>query len=339
MMQASLRGRDEAMTIGAGRLAGVRRAFAVVSMLLGLAGTAAAATTPAGTVIQASAEVSFVIGSTPLSVRSNAPALSVDQLIDVAVVAMMASVPVRAAETGRSVAFRVVNTGNAPESLHLQLATAVAGNGFDVLPHAPSIFLDSDASGSLTPADIAYAPGGNDPLLAPGASAVVLAVVDVPSGLASGAHSRLEFDARVTAGAGAPGTVFGGVGPNGVDAITGSSGGAAHASSDLLVSGVDVALLKSAAVTAADGSNNAEPGARIDYDITVQVTGAGLVHSLLVSDPIPASTRYVPASVQVDGIAQSDVAAFQPTTGQVQVSLGDVPAGAVHHVRFSVLIN
>jgi uncharacterized repeat protein (TIGR01451 family) len=339
MMQACRRGRDEAIAIEAGRMAGVRRAFAVVSLLLGLAGAASAATTPAGTVIQASAEVSFVIGSVPLTVRSNAPALSVDQLIDVAIVPMIASVPVRAAETGRSVAFRVVNTGNAPESVHLALATAVAGNGFDAIPHSPSIFLDTDASGSLTPADAAYAPGGNDPVLAPGASAVVLAVVDVPSGLAVGAHSRLEFDAHVTAGAAAPGTVFGATGPNGVDAITGLSGGAAHATSELLVSGVDVALLKSATVTATDGSSSAEPGARIDYDIAVQVTGAGLVHGLLISDPIPASTHYIPASVQLDGIAQSDVAAFQSAAGQIQVSLGDVPAGAVHHVRFSVLIN
>ena len=92
-------------------------------------------------------------------------------------------------------------------------------------------------------------------------------------------------------------------------------------------------------MTATDGSSIAEPGSRIDYDIAVQVTGAGLVHGLVVSDPIPASTRYVPASVQIDGIAQSDAVAFQPAAGQIQVSFGDVPAGAIHHVRFSVLIN
>jgi uncharacterized repeat protein (TIGR01451 family) len=325
--------------IAAGPVARLRRAFAAAALLLGLAGVASAATTPAGTVIQASAEVSFVIGTTPLTVRSNAPALSVDQLIDVAVVATMSTVPVRAAQTGRSLAFRVVNTGNAPETVHLQLATAVAGNGFDAIPHAPSIFLDTDSSSSLSPADVAYAPGSNDPVLAPGASAVVLAVVDVPAGLANGAHSRVEFDARVNAGVAAPGTVLGSAGPNGVDVITGLSGGVAHATSDLLVSGVDVALLKSATVTAADGSNNAEPGARIDYVIAVQVTGAGLVQGLVVSDPIPAATRFIPASVQVDGIAQSDAVAFQPAASQVQVSFGDVPAGAIHHVRFSVLIN
>ena len=338
-MQACRRGRVGPTTTGAGWHSGLGRALAFALLLLGLADGAAAATTPAGTVIQASAEVSFVIGSTPLSVRSNAPALSVDQLIDVAVVATMATVPVRAAETARSLAFRVVNTGNAPETVHLQLATAVAGNAFDAIARTPSIFLDTDSSNTLTPADVAYAPGSNDPVLAPGASAVVLAVVDVPSGVANGAHGRVEFDARVTAGVGAPGTVFGATGPNGVDAITGLSGGVAHATSDLLVSGVDVALRQSATVAATDGSSIAEPGSRIDYDIAVQVTGAGLVHGLVVSDPIPASTRYVPASVQIDGIAQSDAVAFQPAAGQIQVSFGDVPAGAIHHVRFSVLIN
>ena len=326
--------------IGVGRVARIRHLYAAVGLLLGLLPAAAwCAATPAGTVIQASAEVSWLVGSIALTVRSNAPVLTVDQLIDVAVVPTMATVPVRGAETGHSVAFRVVNTGNAPETLHLQLATALAGNSFDAIPHAPPLYLDADGSGTLTPADVVYAAGGNDPVLAPGASAVVLAVVDVPSGVANGSHGRLEVDARVLQGNGAPGTVFAGAGPNGADAIAGPSGGAAHAASDLLVSGVDVSLLKSATVTAADGTATADPGARIDYDIAVQVTGAGFVHGLVVSDPIPASTHYVASSVVVDGIAQADTVAFQSTAGQIQVSLGDVPAGAIHHVRFSVLIN
>jgi len=271
--------------------------------LCALGSVAAAASTPAGTVIQASAEVTYVIGTQTVSVLSNAPSLTVNQLIDVAVGALMASVPVQPAESSRSVAFRVVNTGNAPETLHLQLATAVAGNVFDALPHRPALYLDADASGTLSGADQAYAPGANDPVLAPGAAVVVLALVDVPAGLADGARGRLELSARVGQASGAPGTVFPGAGSGGVDAIAGLSGGSALAGAELLISGVDVALLKSATVVNLAGGSVPQSGSRIDYDIAVQVRGRAGVHSLVVVDPIPASTRYLPASLQLDGIA------------------------------------
>lgn len=327
----------------------VRHRSAALPTLLALvltafAGVAHAATTPAGTVIQASAEVSFVVGTQAVTVRSNAPTLTVNQLVDVAAGALMVAVPVQPAEASLSVAFRVVNTGNAPETLRLQLTTAVAGNLFDALPHPPALYLDSDASGTLTGADAPYAPGGNDPVLAAGASVVVFALVDVPAGLADGTRGRLELSARVEQASGAPGTIFPGAGSGGVDAIAGLSGGVAQAGTDLIVSGVDVALVKRATVVDPAGGSAAQSGARIDYDIVVQVSGRSSVHGLVIADPIPASTRYVPASLQLDGVslsdaADSDAGTFLATAAQVQVSLGDQPAGATHHVHFSVLIN
>jgi uncharacterized repeat protein (TIGR01451 family) len=313
-------------------------------VLCALPFTALAAPTAAGTVIQASADVSYVVAGVPVSIRSNATSLTVDQLVDVAVVATFATMPVRATETARAVAFRVVNTGNAPETIHLQLTTAVAGNGFDAVPRAPPLYLDADASGTLSAGDLPYAPGANDPVVAAGASALVLAALDMPAGLADGARSRIELDGRAVQGAATPGTVHSGVGPGGIDVVTGLSGGVGRASVDLIASGVDVALLKNATVTAPDGSAVPEPGARIDYDIAVQVTGSGVVRGLVVSDPIPASTHYVPATLSLDGVAQSDAADADPGSvadlpAQIQVSLGDVPGGATHHVRFSVLIN
>lgn len=311
---------------------------------LGTPLTGWAATTPAGTVIQASAEVSFTVGTNTLSVYSNAPSLVVDQLIDVAVGAVMPVVPVHAAETARSVAFRITNTGNAPETIRLALTTAVAGNGYDAIPRSPALYLDTDGSGTLTAADVAYAPGSNDPQLPGGASLLVLALIDVPGGLADGAHAKLQIAAVVAQGSGAPGSVSAGSGVAGVDVITGLSGGTAQALSELLVSGVDVALQKTATVLDPNGGNAPQTGARIQYDIQVRVTGPAGVHGLIVSDPIPASTHYVPASLLLDGIALSDAAdgdagSFSSAPDQIQVALGDVPAGAIHHVRFSVLIN
>lgn len=321
-----------------GRVAGA----ALLLLLVPFA--ARAAPTPAGTVIQASAEVSYVTGGVPHTLVSNTTSLTVDQLVDVAVVATLATVPVRAAETGRAVAYRVVNTGNATETLHLQLTTAVAGNGFDALPRAPALYLDSDGSGTLTAGDLPYSPGSNDPVLAPGVGALVLVAVDVPAGLADGARSRVELDGRALEGASTPGTVHSGRGPGGVDVVTGLSGGVGRATVELVASGVDVSLVKSASVAAPDGSSLAQSGARIDYDIAVQVGGSGTVHGLVVFDPIPASTQYVPSTLSVDGVPQSDAAdadagSVATLPAQIQVSLGDVPAGATHHVRFSVLIN
>jgi uncharacterized repeat protein (TIGR01451 family) len=321
-----------------GRAAGA--AFALLLMPI----AAGAAPTPAGTVIQASAEVSYVTGGVPHSLVSNTTSLTVDQLVDVAVVATLATVPVRAAETGHAVAFRVVNTGNATETLHLQLTTAVAGNVFDALPRAPALYLDTDGSGALSAGDLPYSPGSNDPVLAPGAAALVLVALDMPAGLADGARSRVELDGRALEGTSTPGTVHSGAGPGGVDVVTGLSGGVGRATVELVASGVDVSLVKSATVAAPDGSSVAQPGARIDYDIAVQVSGSGVVHGLVVFDPIPAATQYVPSTLSVDGVPQSDTAdadagSVSSLPAQVQVSLGDVPAGATHHVRFSVLIN
>lgn len=313
---------------------------------LALAGAAPslAVGTAAGTVIRSAAEVTGVIGTQTVSVHSNAPSLVVDQLIDVAVGAMQATLPVQPADTSRSLAFRVVNGGNAPETLRLQLTTAVPGNGFDALAHAPALYLGTDGAATLTGNDPPYAPGGNDPVLAPGAGLLVFAVVDVPGGVADGAQGKVELAARVLQASGAPGTVVPGSGGGGGEAIIGLTGGTARADADLLVSGVDVTLLKSATVVDPDGGHVAQSGARIDYDIAVQVSGRNGVHGLVVSDAIPAATRYVPASLQLDGIALSDAAdadagAFLPTPAQIQVSLGDQPAGATHHVRFAVLIN
>lgn len=319
------------------------RACWLACVLLAASGTAGAVGTAAGTLIQTGADVTMRFATGPVTVHSNAPLLVVDQILEVGVTALTGLVPVQSGDAGRVAGFRLTNVGNGPEPLRLALATAVAGNGFDVLPHAPAIYLDSDKSGTYTPADVGYAPGTNDPVIPADGSLVVFVVFDVPAGLNDTARSHLDLSARALAGSGTPGTFFPGTGVGGVDALAGVTGGAGKAGIDVVISGFDVAVAKSATVVDAAGGSRPEPGARIDYDLAVQASGTSPAHALVVSDPIPVTTNYVAGSLTLDGVALTDAAdgdagSFLTGPNRIEVSLGDLAPGLTRHIRFSVLI-
>jgi uncharacterized repeat protein (TIGR01451 family) len=188
-------------------------------------------------------------------------------------------------------------------------------------------------------------PGVNDPALEPDASVLVFAVLDVPGAAAEGQRGRVQLVARSTTGVAASGTVFPGRGDGSGDAMLGTSGGEATVGAELLVSGWDVSVAKVARVADASGGARPEPGARIEYELTLDVAGTGTAANLVLSDPIPASTTYVAGSLVLDGVPQSDaddgdsgryVAAGTP---RIEFALGDVASGASHVARFAVTVN
>jgi uncharacterized repeat protein (TIGR01451 family) len=208
------------------------------------------------------------------------------------------------------------------------------------VPAAPTFYLDTDGSGSLTAADAPYVPGSNDPRLAPDANALVFAVFDVPAGVPDAARGPVGVTARAVTGSGAVGAQFPGGGDGGVDAVAGLGGAQAAAQAEVIVSGYDVTVAKSALVADGSGGTRPEPGARITYEIAVSVTGTGTARALVVRDPIPASTRYVPGSLTLDGAAVADAIGFQPSDpARIELPLGDLAAGTTRRVRFAVLID
>jgi hypothetical protein len=140
--------------------------------------------TAAGTEIRNQAEIAFVLDGSVEIRQSNSTSLRVLELLDVN---LLAQTPERVVDAGQSAApllFTLTNTGNGSERFALYVDSAVAGDDFDPTAAPAAVYLDSDASGSLTPADAAYVAGTNDPELAADASLGVLLLLDIPGNCA-----------------------------------------------------------------------------------------------------------------------------------------------------------
>lgn len=317
------------------------------TVLLTMAGQAAAEGTLAGTDILNTAEVSYELDGTQISQTSNTVTITVDEILDVAVVLQSPQVTVSPGQTGAVLVYTLTNTGNGPEQFNLSVINNDAADDFDPVAQSPAIFFDTDGSGDLSAADDPYVPGSNDPLLAADESITLFVVNDIPAGLTNGQVGRSALNAAADTGTGAPGTVFAGAGEGGGDAVAGASGAEDQAVGEYIVSDVTVALNKSALVVDQFGGSAPTPGATITYTITVSVTGTGTATAAGVTDPIPANTTYQPGSLTLNGAALSDAAdadegAFNntPPNGEVSVTLGDlVEADGIQTITFSVQIN
>jgi uncharacterized repeat protein (TIGR01451 family) len=313
---------------------------AIATMLAGAVPVAEAAGARAGAVVSNAADVTFRIDGVDGSVRTPPAVFSVAEVLQVVATAATPVVTVPAVGGRAVLAFRLVNAGNGEEALRIELDPAASGGDFTPAPATPTFYLDSDGSGSLTAADVPYVPGANHPLLAPDAAALVFAVYDVPAGLPDAARARAGIVVRAVSGSGAPGTVFPGLGDGGVDAVAGPGGGRAAAQAEILVSGYAVAVVKAASVADGAGGTRPEPGARITYEIAVGVDGTGTARELVLRDPIPAATRFVPGSITLDGAPVADAVGFRPAgPPRIELPLGDVAAGTTRRVRFAVLID
>lgn len=328
---------------------GIRQRFAAAFAALLIATVAApvhAAGTPAGTVIESAATVAFDLAGTPASVVSNTTVLRVAERIDLVVTLQSPPLPVAPGDTNRPLLFTVSNTGNGSESFALALDNVIAGDDFDPLASAPSIYFDTDASGDLNTGDQPYTPGVNDPVLAADASVDVFLVNDIPASAGNGDIGRTALTASSTTGTGAAGTNIGGAGDGGVDAVIGSSGGAAIAEGEYLVSDVQVTVVKTQQVSDPFGGAEPVPGATITYTLTIDVVGSGSATASVLADPIPSYTTFVPGSLTLNGAALTDGADADAgeldtaSTPTVVVRLGDLTlADGTQSVAFDVTID
>lgn len=302
--------------------------------------------TVAGTPITNTAQVSYTSGVTTVNVNSNTTTLTVAEIVNVNVTVQTPSVSVAAGAAQRVVVVRVTNTGNGPETFRLTGNSVVAGDDFDPVPNAPFIYFDTDGSGDLSAADIAYTPGGNDPVLTADQFATVLIVNSIPAGLTNGAAGRTQLTANSLTGTGAPGTVFAGQGVGGVDAVIGTSGGTQIGTGTYVVTGLQITAVKSQVIVDQFGGAHPIPGARINYHLVITPSGSGSATGVIFTDAIPTNTTYVAGSMQFNGAAVTDVAdadAGQFVTvpsNQVRVSLGTLTtASGVQTIDFAVTIN
>lgn len=315
-----------------------------------------AAGTAAGVAIANSVTLDFDLGGSPQQVVSSTDTVTVQELIDVVAVWQdAASVQTASPDSGRVLTFLVRNTGNGVETFTLGIDNSPAG-GDDFDPVNPRIHIDGNDNGSYDgPAtDPLYVPGSNDPVLdANGTdSATVFTLNDIPAGRSDGesGDSQLLVQSATAGAAGAaPGTVLPGAGNGGIDAVV----GAGNADSDViggyqvLNAPLDVAIIKSEQVISDGVSCNTPPcspvpGATIRYALQVDVTGSGTAGNLVITDSIPANTTYVPATISLDSVPQTDnvdADAGSYGGGIVTVDLGSVPGPATRVITLDVTIN
>lgn len=294
---------------------------------------------PAGIVIESTAEVTYSDGGVNRRTTSNTVQVRVDELLGVAA-ATLNSGPVTARSGPAVLSFLVSNTGNGPEAFSLELVTAVAGNAFDVT--VDGIAIDSNGNGVYDPGiDLPLAASNVTASIAAGGSQTLFALVVVPGGVADGAQSTVNLIARSATATGSPGTVMGGAGEGGVDAVVGPGGGMAVASGGIVASASTVTLVKWASVADPFGGSTASPGATITYGIRALVSGSAMIDGLVVTDAIPANTRYLANSLTLESAPVSDAPgddAGEASAAGVAVNLGSLPAGTSRTVTFAVQI-
>jgi uncharacterized repeat protein (TIGR01451 family) len=328
------------------QMGGQRLRYASVGGALLWTANALAAGTPAGTAIQNTAQINYTVGGSSINVSSNTTTLTVAEILNVNVVVQTPTVSVAPGATQRVVVMRVTNTGNGAETFNLIANSNVAGDDFDPTLASPAVFFDSDGSGDLSPADVAYVPGTNDPVLNADQFVTVLIVNSIGNGLANGAAGRTQLTARAATGTGVAGTVFAGQGVGGVDAVVGTSTASQIGVGAYIVAGLQLNAVKSQTVADQFGGTRPVPGARINYQIVITPTGTGTAAAVLFTDAIPANTTYVAGTLRLNSAALSDASdadagqfATAPTA-QVRINLGDLTAASgTQTVEFAVTIN
>lgn len=328
----------------------VRRAFAVLLLgLVGLAGSAQAAGTAAGTVIPNTAAISYTYNGAPAIQYASAVPVIVARLLSVRTTWQDSTpTPVNSPDTLKVLTFAVTNTGNGTDTFALSRDNTLSGDQFDpVSAPAGAIWLESGAQpgfqASGPNADIPYAPGSNDPVLAPDASRVVYVASSIPPGFSTGAGSRVSLQSRSTQVA--PNTPAGTqiALQNGVATVAGPGGAASAAVGSYLVAVVAVGIVKSV-VSVADtgGGSRVMTGSVLTYRLRVTASGSGSANNVVVTDSLPATLSYVPGSITVDGVARTDAADTDDSSfssGTVKTVLPSLSAPQSRSIEFKATVN
>ena len=327
----------------------------VLILALCLSSSLAHATgTPAGTLIQSQAVVTYTQTGSEMTATSNTLSLAVNEVLDFTLTWQdVAAVPVYAGDPEVSLTFNLQNTGNGWETYNLTVISALSGDDFD--PLSPAIHFDTNGNGVFDPLlDDRYTEGANDPELAADEPLTIFLISDVPSDLTSGDRGLLKLAVGSTEGYGVPGTVVHGQGDGNTDAIIGPGGGFAKASGHLVLATVQVVLAKTAQATNAIGlvmaTGTVDTTSVITYTIAVTVTGNGTARNIVITDPFPRGTIYRPGSLFLNDAPLTDATdsdvglVLTPTQGQLEggitIALGDMTANTpTQQISFQVTLN
>ncbi len=311
--------------------------------------------TPAGTTISNTAKVSYTIGGAAQPPITSTPALvKVDELIQPILTWQdAAAVAVSTPGINDVLQFLLTNGGNGQEAFGMTRTNGPlplpTGNYTPLNGSIGTLYLENGLQPGFQAtgpnADTAYAPGVNDPNLAAGAGQIIYVISDTPN-VAINIHGDVLLSAAsLTPGAAgaAPGTSLAGLGQGGGFAVVGATRAKASATGSYITSGLGLVVNKTvASVLDPKGTAVPMPGAVVTYQIAVMLHGVGGATNLVITDPLPANTTYVPGSIIVSGVAKTDAtdsdnAQFAANT--VSVSLGNVASPANIVITFRATIN
>lgn len=308
-------------------------------------GPAMAVGTRAGTPIDNTATADYVIAGSSGTAASTV-SFRVDEKLDVNMSWQdAANIGIGTPDTERVTSWLLTNTGNGNESFALSVNNALGGDQFD--PLYVDIYLDANGNATFEAGfDTLYAPGVNDPLLAPDSSQLVFVRNSAPAGLNAGDLGNTELIGTTNAGSGLPGMSFPNAGDNGTTAVIGSSGGRGADIGTYEVNATTVTLSKSVVVTDPSGGNQPMTGATLTYRVNASVSGSGTATGIVVTDVLPANTTYSSGTLSLNATALTDVAdadagdVGDTSVNTVTVNLSDLTAvSPIQSISFEVTIN
>ncbi len=314
---------------------------AVAALALACPIAAQGAGVSAGTLIENMAVASYDDGAGPRTLNSNTVTVRVDELLDVTLTSLNPG-PVSAGPGEAVLSFELTNLGNGPEAFRLLANPSISGDDFDVT--VTGIAIDTNSNGIYDAGidNLLAAPQATDEL-PPDTVLTVFVIVAIPSGVADADTSAIELVAEAVTGTGAPGTVFAAAGVDGGNAIVGTTLATATARGELIAGESTVELVKAVTLLDVFGGTSALPGTIASFTLTATVSGSNAVNDLVIVDPIPAGTTYVPGTLALDGVTLTDAADSDAGTGGdadgIRVELGTVAGGSVHAITFDVTVD
>jgi uncharacterized repeat protein (TIGR01451 family) len=324
-------------------------------LMLCLAGLASpraahAAGTIAGTTITDTVTMTYQQGG-PSQQETVSSSFKVDRAVNFTVT-KLADASIAAGQTNASVLYLVSNSSNT----YLRFSLAPASrptNSWNM--NNVRLYRDINGSGLWDAGDTLYGDASTFGDVLSGASVTILIVGDAP---ASPGPQPSQYDLVATAvDAGSLNTAVQTTGPDtgNVDTVFIDAAGSAtndtardgkHSAVALFsASAADLGLTKSVEVRDQWGGNRPIPGATLRYTITATMAPSGQANNVMIADPLPANTVYVPNSLTLNGTPLSDavdgdagdVGGSTPDT--VTVRLGNLNGSSpVQTVTFEVRI-
>ena len=269
----------------------------------GVDGAAQFTGTSAGDLISNTASASYSVnGGAPLTESSNTVDFNVDERIQVDVSVVTTPVSVENNESDAILSFLVTNLGNGNENFTLSIDAVIdevtdrgLAPGTDFDPTTVRMYPDG-GNGICEAADLGGTEitGADDIALVEGGEILICVAGNIPNTVADADEGDVELAATSTtpgASAAAAGDSLSGVGDGSTDAVVVQANGTGSDIGTYLVTGVEVAIVKSIfnvddQFGADDANDELIPGAIVTYELAITVTGTQTADNLTVVDDI-----------------------------------------------------